>query len=946
MKIISISLRIILALVIVLGSFSFNPTPAQAWEQGLSGTHEALNRQAALRFFKTVADNPKYASSPIDRTKSYMAPQVVSSSLAQSGLKVEQGALKFEEWVSNGGFSADEPEIWACVKHFYDPLSINGGPQLTDHTWLHGLLYEAVSAKRWAFEDIINPYSWKQTLEYYKSAMEISEDSKISVIPSEGYRDPDVKVSSAEQARNVYMGKAFRGLGETMHMIGDMTQPAHNRNDSHPNGDLDPIESTANANTVWLVKDAPVTPEADSDITAAANAIDMYEKIALFVNRNFYTDDTIYDKASGVNPRNWEGAYPHPQFSDLKLETGTGPKTYYKEFNGKHVRMAQQTYSSYVLGTTVWQDYIVPPSFMYEQAEVLMPIAIKANAKLIDLFFPTMDLSMQVKENTSGAASANYKEFAITAPFKHNVASDPDWQKAGLSIQYSGPAELWVESGTGNSSSSATTSNNARKLATISYKQGALEKPTAVFVGDKTTKADTYQVKDKNVIYVVINAGGRTFKSNKYTISANMDLSISPAEVTLIPDGRQTFTARATGAGSYQVTWTVDEGPTGGSIDGAIGMYRAPTREGTYHVTATLNSDKSKKATATITVSNVKVAIKPPTAAISPKGTQTFTAEVTGNPEKRVSWKVEETYGGTITADGVYTAPEQGGPYHVIATCRADGSVSAKAVVTIVLPTPKAITLTITPSEVVIVPGGKAQMSASVNGTTDTRVTWSGVQGSPPTQAANIPVTVSNNYVGDYIIRVYSAADPTKYGEAKLRVVPGVWVFVSKTDKSFPNIGYLTAPTGGVTLSAGSGTGSCISTGVTSKWSYTWTAPPSSIPAGSLYKGTISLKDAGTLYDPKTRMFPLGAIQINTQMNGSIFDSVSTGAGREMHVTGFPLTASRSEDFSLKVPTGSVGGPVLTIYVGAEAEVNDGEGSGGWVQQWGESLYKYELRTK
>ena len=91
-------------------------------------------------------------------------------------------------------------------------------------------------------------------------------------------------------------------------------------------------------------------------------------------------------------------------------------------------------------------------------------------------------------------------------------------------------------------------------------------------------------------------------------------------------------------------------------------------------MTATLNSDKTKKATAIVTVSNVTVTIKPATATVTPKGTQTFTAEVTGNPEKRVTWKVEEIEGGTITADGVYTAPDKGGPYHVVATSRADST--------------------------------------------------------------------------------------------------------------------------------------------------------------------------------------------------------------------------------------------------------------------------------
>jgi len=545
---------VFLALAITLSTLALQPTPILAWEQGKMGAHEEINRQAVKRFVNSMSGNAKYENSPVETDKTYLAARITSSSLTTTGLTIAQSDQTFSGWLADGGFSADEPHLWASVRHFYDPLSVNGAPQLTDHNWVHGQIYDAVSARRWAFEDADNPYNWRKAMEYYKKAMEIPNDYKEIMVPGFEFRDATIQIKSAEEARNIYLGKAFRALGESMHMIADMTQPCHVRNDSHPTGDLDPIESTATYHTVLLVRDAPVDPTAGAEITEAATAADLYEKLAIWTNRNFYTDDTIYDKASGVKPRNWESPYPHPQFSDLVLEKGDGPKTYYKMFNGKKVRMAQQTYTSWKLGDSIWQNYIVPPTFMQEQAEVLMPIAIRANSKLINLFFPTLELSFEAKENTDKASDSSNKEWNITSQLKQNNSSDPDWQKAGLSIQYSGPGELWVE-----------TAGKEQKLANLSYKVGTLDKPAVVFVGDKSkARADQYQVNDKDNIFIKISAGGRTFKSNKYVITAESDLYIEPSKVTLAVGAKQTFTARINALpANSSLEWIVDGQSTG-----------------------------------------------------------------------------------------------------------------------------------------------------------------------------------------------------------------------------------------------------------------------------------------------------------------------------------------------------------------------------------------------
>ena len=50
----------------------------------------------------------------------------------------------------------------------------------------------------------------------------------------------------------------------------------------------------------------------------------------------------------------------------------------------------------------------------------------------------------------------------------------------------------------------------------------------------------------------------------------------------------------------------------------------------------------------------------------------TFTAAVRGATDQSVYWSVKEPDGGSITPDGVYTAPATPGTYTVTATSQAD----------------------------------------------------------------------------------------------------------------------------------------------------------------------------------------------------------------------------------------------------------------------------------
>ncbi len=548
-----------------------NPVQTLAWEQGENyQTHQEINQQALLRFFQAYANGAKYASATLDRQQYYWGPKVGSSSMLQSSHFVHGGTQTFEGWVVHGGFSADEPHLWASVRHFYDPLMINGVPELTDHNWVHGQVYTAISAREWAFRDPGNPFSWKKALEYYKKSMELPEDSTISQVPGSGdFRDPDLPLTPATpaKARQTYLGKAFRSLGETMHMVADMTQPCHVRNDSHPTGDLDPLESNITANNVLWAADLPVDPRIGGLIDSAPDIETMYDSMALYTNRYFYTDDTIFDKASGVKPSNWEGAYPHPQFSDLKLDTATS-NSFTAEFNGIQIPLIQKTYSSYKLASmlslppgTLWNtpEYHVPDTFADSQAEVLLPIAVKACARVIDRFFPTLELAIDVKDSTDAGQSGNYREYEVNGGMTHLVDRDVEWSKQGLEIKYTGPAELLCDR-----------KGKSVRIAVIQFQDGKIKDPLVLFTGGETTAeegVEKYKVEGEDSIYCVVKAGGRIFTSNKYPVPSQPQATVKQQHGHPVVDGIQGPTTISWKGGPYQYKLMISGGKPPYSVE-------------------------------------------------------------------------------------------------------------------------------------------------------------------------------------------------------------------------------------------------------------------------------------------------------------------------------------------------------------------------------------------
>ncbi len=199
-----------------------------------------------------------------------------------------------------------------------------------------------------------------------------------------------------------------------------------------------------------------------------------------------------------------------------------------------------------------------------------------------------------------------------------------------------------------------------------------------------------------------------------------VNVAIAPGQVDVPPAAQVPFAAVVTGTANTSVTWGVQE-PLGGTVT-AAGLYTAPASAGTFHVTATSQADATKQGIATITVSApppppppVAVAVSPTSGSVDECRTLQLTATVTGTTNTAVTWNVQEgATGGTVAANGLYTAPNGPGTYHAVATSVADPTKSAVATLTV---NEHVLSVAVTPATISVAPGGTAQFTATVTNT-------------------------------------------------------------------------------------------------------------------------------------------------------------------------------------------------------------------------------------
>ncbi len=380
-------------------------------------------------------------------------------------------------------------------------------------------------------------------------------------------------------------------------------------------------------------------------------------------------------------------------------------------------------------------------------------------------------------------------------------------------------------------------------------------------------------------------------------------VDVSPSIATLNAGGTQRFTATVKGTSNTEVDWKVKEA-NGGSISSS-GEYTAPATAGTFTVIATSRIAPAVSGSATITVKGgeaISVTVSPGTATVGLGGFQTFTASVSGSENTAVNWSVTEAGGGTITAAGLYTAPNTAGTFTVVATSAADSSKSASAKVTVT--TAQIVSIAISPTTVTVGKGSTYPFVAMVSGTANTAVTWSVVE----TTGGSIDASglyTAPGAAGTFHVRATSAADTTKQATATVTVSDTQVVNVSVTPAS------ASLTVGGTQQFAAAVTG-------TANTAVTWTVDPASgggtVSASGLYTAPATAGSykviATSVADPArsatalVTVNPAGAVAVSLTPTSA---TVSPGATQQFTAT---VTGSANTNVTWSVTGGNANGTV------------------------------------
>ncbi|MFH1292367.1 MAG: lamin tail domain-containing protein [bacterium] len=234
------------------------------------------------------------------------------------------------KWIRSGSIQEDTPNRW--LNHFYDPIFNNG---------FKGLYF---TAKQWA-----------QSSE---------EQEKFALGDKTWSRAIDFYVKNQEE-------QAFTALGHILHLIADISVPAHTRDDTHLLGD----SFEQYLKIYWDI----ISNNLSQQIGKARPDLDsIFDELATYSNTGFYSDDSIQNSD-----------YELPDLNKLQLRDGY----LYSKLDGRDYRLTQvrssifsKNMKIYSLDSQVLQDY----------ANLLLPKAVNYSAEAIRLFFAQAEQSGRV----------------------------------------------------------------------------------------------------------------------------------------------------------------------------------------------------------------------------------------------------------------------------------------------------------------------------------------------------------------------------------------------------------------------------------------------------------------------------------------------------------------------------------------------------------------------
>jgi len=417
-----------------------------------------------------------------------------------------------------GSYAEDKEHRF--VFHFYDPINHHG-------LGIPPLAFD--SALVWAYQHDLpyNEYSWIEARNSMYQSL----------------------TNADKETRESHFRKLFRFLGHIVHLVEDMAQPSHVRNDPHSSH----YESESAALLVnpshledWALFHASAVIEfANSNVNPKDVVAfeDPFENLALFSNKNFFSDDTIFKNyvLPSYDQTNYEDSFiKYGILGEPTQVVAEDGQIYYVPYIYKTqgipggYKLAQVGYFGNQLADNPGVRELafqVDDEVAKDNAQILVPQAVSYSAGMLDYFFRG---NMEVTLTQGGFNVKNINNEAIEWG---NISIYYD----DLNLNRHSLASYWFFSPLSPGDETPVISftrpvNNIKPGQYIVVFQGQLGAEEGAVIGKVTAPQKLYYISKRSGIYKIygMNADG----SNPSVIYDNPDPNITISKLAPSPDGK------------------------------------------------------------------------------------------------------------------------------------------------------------------------------------------------------------------------------------------------------------------------------------------------------------------------------------------------------------------------------------------------------------------------
>ena len=427
-------------------------------------------------------------------------------------LTIENETKTVAGWIYDGA-EKEDATIFRSMHHFHNPLKTFNNAGLIDIVYI-----QHQSQILWAQDGVEQAnvtegdMSWEKIKYYYYNALIFPE----------------------EIMRQALFGKMFKGLGHQMHLVQDMGNPEHTRNDNHPivtmeqwvekhNEDIidgfceNPIFPDVDLQTLVLDQSTqknliPISRLSDADVYDPTNPIPLIgiqQGLAEYSNANFVSDDTIFSsdfpfpRSSGLDR----------QFPEVTMEYIADEKGLYASRNiggeGEAIdHFVRVVYLQKNLGNIgaddlYYRTFSLDAKCYNEYASKLIPRSVGYSAALLDYFFRG-EIEITLPDSASGSTAPQFDGI-------YSLCTDPakGFEKISLMVKNITPDNEEMQ--------------NGQVSLVLSYR-----------LGSSTPFVPNPPIPEVERFYKLYNCSGVTSIPRDNPLQLNLDISGNPLPVNAV----------------------------------------------------------------------------------------------------------------------------------------------------------------------------------------------------------------------------------------------------------------------------------------------------------------------------------------------------------------------------------------------------------------------------